>query len=42
MKKNKCVGQSRILKYHSYSKSTKYHKYCQHERANCQISFNFL
>lgn len=42
MKKNKCIGQSRILKYHSYSKNTKYHKYCQHEKGNCMIGYNFI
>ncbi len=42
MKKNKTISQTRILKYHSYSKTTKYHKYCQHEKSNCMLSFNFL
>lgn len=42
MKKNKTISQTRILKYHSYSKTTKYHKYCQHEKSNCMLTFNFL
>ena len=42
MKKNKTIEKSRILKYHSYSKSTKYHKYCDHTVQGCCISYNFI
>ena len=42
MKKNKTMEKSRILKYHSYSKNTKYHKYCEHSVQECCIYYNFI
>ena len=42
MKKQRSLAQSRILKYYSYSKTSKYHAFCQHEKSHCQISYNFI
>ncbi len=42
MKKYQVLAQSRILKYHSYSKTSKYHNYCQHDKSYCMIGYNFL
>ena len=30
---------SRVLKYYTYSKQSKYHSYCDHRRGECKIGF---
>ena len=41
VRKDDCLRESRLLKYHYYSKDSKYHKYCEHSDGACQIGFHF-
>lgn len=43
IKSNLALKMSRLLKYHSYSKTSKYHKYCAHDskQSTCSISYTF-
>jgi hypothetical protein len=41
IKKNAHLKHSRLLKYHYYSKQTKYHYLCEHRDNACQLNFMF-